>query len=809
MNYIVTRVQSLDVRLQAMVNGKNLEAGISVIIPAYNVEKYIKKCIDSCLEIKDKLKEIIIVNDGSTDGTEDVLRAYDEEKIRVFTTENNGLSMARNIGMKNATGEYLLFLDSDDWLEPSVGTILTKEELQGLDVLFYRAQEVSEAEPDNIEQQPKYWGIDEGRVYSGEEILEISNMRFIPHEAWRGIYRSSFLREHDIAFLHGVLYEDNAFWFDIMYCARSIKYTNEIYYNYLIRQNSIVHSFADERNIDSVHILINHILSVRESSQTYLNCAAEKASVLMLCCERKVRTAHIDMIIKNCDDIIEKKKELIYKINCLYKEDTPCQRRNKYLLLSDIVFFAGIYDADMLTDVKRLRERILGYYKDEMAKWPLQLSDKRVGIYGSGRNSDIILNLYEKLWGKIKAEYCYIDSNKEDFSFKHYNRDIININNIDKHGIDEVIICSNLYERDMFRVMQNKWENIPVYRLYKDEKYSVEGILKGNYVELYRVLKESEGKNRIILIGTPEYPNVGDHLITIAEYSFFKDYFPEYEIIEITNNEYYNYKLRLKSMIKDSDVLVITGGGFLGTLWVESLYSEVLDIALAYKNNKVWIMPQSVYFSDDMIGKRYEQITRELFNRENIRICLREEYSYKRLKNIGVSENNLKLFPDIALYLQMEGMKENNRSGAGMFLRNDKESILDIGTRENIKNYIKNKGIEIFDDTMQYATGILKEKRDTVIKEKLEQIGNYKIIITDQLHCMISCVLTYTPCIAINNISKKLEGVYEWIKTCEYVKLVHNVNELIGAFNDVLYVKDYKPIELQDKWDEMYSFLLQ
>ena len=92
---------------------------LSIIIPVYNTEQYIEQCIESVLNIKGTENEIIIVNDGSTDRTPEILEKYEKNysHIKIFTQENQGASMARNRGIKECTGDYIYFLDSDDWIE--------------------------------------------------------------------------------------------------------------------------------------------------------------------------------------------------------------------------------------------------------------------------------------------------------------------------------------------------------------------------------------------------------------------------------------------------------------------------------------------------------------------------------------------------------------------------------------------------------------------------------------------------------------------------------------------------------------------
>ena len=97
----------------------NMNLLVSVVIPVYNAEKYIHKCIDGILSQTYHNTEIILVDDGSADNSLSICKEYAQKdsRIRVFSKENGGVSSARNMGMDEATGCYLMFLDSDDWLE--------------------------------------------------------------------------------------------------------------------------------------------------------------------------------------------------------------------------------------------------------------------------------------------------------------------------------------------------------------------------------------------------------------------------------------------------------------------------------------------------------------------------------------------------------------------------------------------------------------------------------------------------------------------------------------------------------------------
>ena len=97
---------------------------ISIIVPIFNAEKYINKCIDSLLNQTKKELEIILVNDGSTDNTENIIKNYKDKRIKYYKNKNQGIGKSRNFGITKATGKYIMFIDSDDYIEDNACELL-------------------------------------------------------------------------------------------------------------------------------------------------------------------------------------------------------------------------------------------------------------------------------------------------------------------------------------------------------------------------------------------------------------------------------------------------------------------------------------------------------------------------------------------------------------------------------------------------------------------------------------------------------------------------------------------------------------
>lgn len=757
----------------------------SFIVPAYNVEEWIERCIDSLLALKDINKEIIIINDGSTDKTLDILKSkyMGYENIRLISQENQGLSCARNEGMAHASGKYLLFVDSDDSVRPEMEEFLKNfSKYDAPEVVYFRSMSFFVEENDEVEIER--YALIEDRLYSGDEIMETCTFAWIPNEVWLGVFSYEFLRKNHILFLPGVLYEDNAFWFDVMKNAKRVYYTNEVLYNYSIRPGSIVFSAAGEKNIRSVLKTISYVYAVETPSKVYLTAAAEKLPKLMHSCEKKLSTSKMQEIDNVAAEIIEEKKKVIIKLKKFYDESDISLLKPLFVFASEYVYFLGIYDEEMQVWLKELRAKLLKNLTDRLYDWPLIQNKRKIGIYGSGRNSDVLLNLFEKLVGPIKNDYIYIDTYKDSYVSRHLNHYIVNLSDIRNAEINDVIICSNKYEQSMKKNLEDEYPEINTYLFYKYDDFIPEGVLNSNYCDLIDLFEKTKKRSkRFIVLLTPEYPNVGDHLIAEAIKLYLERCFPDVPQIEVTNDDYNFYKVRLRKLIKKDDVLVITGGGFFGSLWREAHFNELLDIVKTYKDNKIWIMPQSVHYSMDTVGTEYLRLTKEVFADRKTKICLRERFSYNELLSLGFDKNYLFCAPDIVFSYRSKYKANETATDIGCFIRSDKESVINQAEWNKILEMLQENKEKVVYSSMQYPTWIIRGQRKYVIEEKLEEISNYRIVFTDQLHCMIVCSLIGVKCVAFKSLSHKMEGVYDWIKDLNYIGLAENFADAKTLYN--------------------------
>jgi glycosyltransferase involved in cell wall biosynthesis len=216
---------------------------VSLIIPVYNVEKYLSRCLESCLrqDLNDREYEIIVVNDGSCDDSLSILKEYTNkyQHIVLIDKPNGGLSSARNAGLKKARGELVWFIDSDDWIEDNcLRTICCLFEKNNIDMMAFNTYYATD---NGYREQEVKRNINDGEILNG---MKLYNRGFI--YPFTGvpfyIYKHSFLKKNNLYFVEGICFEDWLFTPIVyVYCERCLYLDRSLYYYYM-REGSITQS---------------------------------------------------------------------------------------------------------------------------------------------------------------------------------------------------------------------------------------------------------------------------------------------------------------------------------------------------------------------------------------------------------------------------------------------------------------------------------------------------------------------------------------------------------------------------------------
>lgn len=213
---------------------------ISVIIPVYNVEKYLRQCLDSVVNQTYRDLEIIIVDDGSTDGSGLICDEYksSDPRIQVYHTANHGLSAARNYALDRIRGDYLAFIDSDDWFEETaLETLLSTAQTTGADIVAFRFFQ------EYVDKTVGPEGAENEFVAEGEQILASMILDHkLTEDVWNKFYKAELF--NSIRYPEGLIFEDKATTYQLLQKAGKLAYTPAPLIHYRNRAGSLsnVHS---------------------------------------------------------------------------------------------------------------------------------------------------------------------------------------------------------------------------------------------------------------------------------------------------------------------------------------------------------------------------------------------------------------------------------------------------------------------------------------------------------------------------------------------------------------------------------------
>lgn len=294
------------------MKGNEEMPSVSVIVPMYNVKKYIKKCLESLTNQTLKDIEIIVVDDGSTDISAEIVKRYkkEHENIKYYKKENGGLSDARNYGMKYATGTYIAFLDSDDYIDENTYKVMyekaKKEDSDMVECNFYWVYD-KEMKKDIGE-----------KYYTKKEMLEKARV-----VAWNKLYKREIIEKTNTQFPKGLQYEDVEFFYKLIPYLDRVDFVNEPLIYYVQREKSISNT-QNEKTKDIFTVLENVITYYKEKG-----LYEEYAEVLEFTYTRLLLCSSFKRINKIKDKNI--KKELLNKTWIKLNENFPKWKQNRIL----------------------------------------------------------------------------------------------------------------------------------------------------------------------------------------------------------------------------------------------------------------------------------------------------------------------------------------------------------------------------------------------------------------------------------------------------------------------------------------------
>lgn len=239
---------------------------VSVIIPVFNVEKYLGRCLDSVINQTYRNIEIILVNDGSTDKSLDICRQYgtSDSRIKIFEETNQGLSVARNTGIENATGEYLVFVDSDDYIDKNMIKKLYESLVKyNADVAVCDFIDFSKDEEVKVKRNS-------GKI---EEIYEEDFLKYLYRYyktmvvSWNKLYKRKIFT--NLRFPEGKLHEDEFILYKWMFQCKKIIYIREKLYFYYQRKEGIMACYSLQNVLDTLEALNKRLVFCKSRKKMF------------------------------------------------------------------------------------------------------------------------------------------------------------------------------------------------------------------------------------------------------------------------------------------------------------------------------------------------------------------------------------------------------------------------------------------------------------------------------------------------------------------------------------------------------------
>lgn len=291
---------------------------ISVVVPVYNVEAYLEKCARSILDQSEPDLELLLIDDGSTDRSGGLCEeiAGTDSRVRVIHQENRGLGGARNTGIEAARGEWLLFVDSDDWLEPGlIEQSLKAAEQAGANMVVPAFRRVDE--------QGRDLGVIREKLplNTGLTLAQRPDLLLMHPCAWGRLYRTELFQKSGVRYPPRVWYEDLRTTLKLLPDAGRVVFIDAIGVNYLQRAGSIMNNLNLQRNVEIIEAFEDLLGWYKEQGlfERY-RPELEYLTLFHVYLTASVRVLRAD-----------KKSPLLERFACYLRENFPDYKKNKYL----------------------------------------------------------------------------------------------------------------------------------------------------------------------------------------------------------------------------------------------------------------------------------------------------------------------------------------------------------------------------------------------------------------------------------------------------------------------------------------------
>lgn len=452
---------------------------LSVIVPVYNVQSYLEECLTSLLLQTEPFDEIILINDGSTDKSKDICESYCKQynNFILINQNNRGLAATRNLGLQKAMGDYVIFVDSDDYIKKETNILLKKAlQLEKVEALYYNAEIRYDISFKEKEDAFKHANILNEKYLTGIDYLTDVFPRKYTVSACLAAYKREFLLQNHILFPEGVYFEDNFFSLQVLTKAKKVFGISNSLYVRRYRENSIMTSKTTKKKCQDLvtiqkimweYLLENQIWSKKRkllkrfvasgllSTFFELSKFQDKALTNGLKCNlaKLFLDSWIELFFESDNDW---GTDLAFLLALKYGKLIPGGlKRNAFL--KKVTF-----DEMIKCQEKMIKDKIT----IELSALPFEDKKLRVGIYGIGKHTQLLIKLYQKEIGEIHSNIFFIVSSNEGVS-DFCGKPIFLYNEI-PCNVDYIVLSSYLYQQEMYNnLCEIGFDEKRIFTLYK------------------------------------------------------------------------------------------------------------------------------------------------------------------------------------------------------------------------------------------------------------------------------------------------------------------------------------------------------
>lgn len=290
------------------------------------------------------------------------------------------------------------------------------------------------------------------------------------------------------------------------------------------------------------------------------------------------------------------------------------------------------------------------------------------------------------------------------------------------------------------------------------------------------------GRQRCIyFIATPVHGNLGDQAIVYAQHQMMAALGKRRNVVEITRPQYERWKERLAKYIRPTDLILIDGGGNIGTLWPEE-ENKMRDILRRFPENPIFIFPQTAFFAKDEAGERELRQSQKIYGaHKKLTVFCRDRATFD-LFETEFRQVRHYFTPDMVPYLETAGDGRAPRHGVLLCMRDDLEKTSAESAKETVRALCREASVPVRETSTVIHKRVGAWNRARELRRKWREFSGAELVVTDRLHGMIFCAITATPCIALDNISHKVRDGYAWLRHLPYLRFCRGEDQLREAF---------------------------